>query len=462
MTPLYLSGTLRRLEQTHAQHRPPLIELAGRAIADWLLAQYRGRRFGLLAGPGNNGADALHCAGHLRDAGQTVCIWMPYGPDAGPAPPAGLADCDVIVDGLFGLGLSRDLAPDLVAGLRAIDALGKVIVAIDAPSGLDADRGVARPYALHADHTLAMLARKPGYYTADGRDHCGKVHLLELLPGIAPAADAVLVDAPPSQPSLRRRHASHKGSHGTLAIVGGAAGMAGAALLAGRMAARAGAGKVFVGLLDPALSVDPLQPELMLRPAGELLSQAVDVVAVGPGLGQSRDAAALLAALLDADLPLVLDADALNLIAASGPLQGKLRGRGAPSLITPHPAEAARLLGVTTAEVQRDRLEAAHRLVVQLGCTVLLKGSGTVCADGESTSINASGNGALGAAGQGDLLAGLIAALWVQGLAPIAAARLGAYVHGRAADEWRERHPNGLGLCASELIAPIRALLNGI
>ncbi|WP_432723612.1 NAD(P)H-hydrate dehydratase [Jeongeupia wiesaeckerbachi] len=478
MTPLYLSATLRRLEADYAQHVPPLITLAGKAIADWLLARYRGCRFGLLIGPGNNGSDVLACAEHLREAGQDLRCFVPLQRSAGSpndAAPiaipglqipdiAGFKECDVIVDGLFGLGLNRTLDLNAVGWLKDVDRLGKPIIAIDVPSGLDADRGIPKPVALHATHTLSLLGAKPGYYTADGRDYCGELHTFGLLPPAVPrpAADVQLFDCQTSHSQqLFRRHASHKGTHGTLAVFGGSEGMTGAALLAGRMAAKAGAGKVYVGLLDPILGVDPLQPELMLQAATDLVKHNdIDLAAIGPGLGRSQAAQTLLQQLLASRLPLLLDADALNLLARSAELQQQLRTRAPPSLITPHPAEAARLLSIATAEVQADRLAAAHGLQQLLNVTVLLKGSGAICADNAGISINASGNGALGSAGQGDILSGLIAALWLQGLSPIDAARLGAFVHGRAADDWRTQHRNGLGLCASELIEPIRILLN--
>ncbi|MBM3117535.1 NAD(P)H-hydrate dehydratase [Jeongeupia naejangsanensis] len=477
MTPLYLSATLRRLEADYAQHEPPLIELAGKSIAQWLLARYRGSRFGVLVGPGNNGADALACARRLREAGQALHCLVPLARKALSSPDAallalsglqvvdsaGLSECDVIVDGLFGLGLNRRLDTSITGLLEAIDGFGKPIVAIDAPSGLDSDRGVPSPVALHATHTLSMLGAKPGYYTAAGRDYCGEVHLIELLPPTAarPAADAQLIDTQPNAPQLHRQHVSHKGTYGTLAIFGGSAGMTGAALLAGRMAAKSGAGKVYLGLLDPVLGVDVLQPELMLQAATDLVKRSdLDLAAIGPGLGRSQAAQALLQQLLASDLPLLLDADALNLLSSAAELQQQLRTRTAPSIITPHPAEAARLLGLPTNKVQEDRLAAARELQARLNTAVLLKGSGTICADCAGISINGSGNGALATAGQGDILSGLIASLWLQGLSPIDAARLSAFVHGHAADDWRMQHRNGLGLCASELIEPIRTLLN--
>ncbi|GHD66331.1 NAD(P)H-hydrate dehydratase [Jeongeupia chitinilytica] len=476
MTPLYLSGALRKLEADHTGDNPSLMALAGAAIADWLLERYRGCRFGLLIGPGNNGGDALVSTRHLLDAGQAVHCIVPRQRSSGSPQDAALlatpglqvsrtaelADCDVIVDGLFGLGL-RTLDQSMIDWLLSVDALGKPVIAIDVPSGLDADRGIPKPYALRATHTLSMLGLKPGYYTAEGRDFCGEIHDFALLPHTAPrpAADAQLIDGRPSCTQLVRRHASHKGTHGTLAIFGGSTGMTGAALLAGRMAVRAGAGKVQLGVLDQTLGVDPLQPELMIRSATELQADpGLDLAVIGPGLGQSAAASSLLEHLLKSTLPLLLDADALNLVAAKPETRQLLRERTAPSLITPHPAEAGRLLGLSTQSIQIDRLDAAKRLGEQLNTSVLLKGSGTICADAAGLSINASGNGALGSAGQGDLLSGLIAALWVQGMPAIDAARLGAFVHGQAADEWRASNPNGLGLCASELIDPIRHLLN--
>jgi hydroxyethylthiazole kinase-like uncharacterized protein yjeF len=222
---------------------------------------------------------------------------------------------------------------------------------------------------------------------------------------------------------------------GSVSVLGGADGMVGAALLAGRAALCSGAGKVSVGLLAamrPALDFD--RPELMLHGAGELVLQEQGVLVVGPGLGQTREAAALLRRSLQHTGQLLLDADALNLIATDNTLAELVRRRQATTIITPHPSEAARLLGTTTEEVQKDRYTAAHQLSIGLHSTVVLKGAGSVVCDVERLAVNESGSAALANAGQGDVLSGIIGGLLAQGIQSWAAARLGCYLHGAASD----------------------------
>ena len=248
----------------------------------------------------------------------------------------------------------------------------------------------------------------------------------------------------------------HKGLAGSLAIFGGAAGMTGAALLAGRAALKLGAGRVYVGMLEE-LSLDPATPELMLRHPDDALGQDLDAIVVGPGLGQSERAEALVGAVLASDMPCVLDADALNLVADNRDLRAACAKRKADTLLTPHPAEAGRLLGLKTAEVQRDRLVAAQRLSRELDVHVVLKGNGSVMAarDGHWF-INTTGNPGMASAGMGDVLAGFLGALLAQGLSGEAALVLGVHLHGAAADA----AGIGVGLTASEVIEPARRLWN--
>jgi hydroxyethylthiazole kinase-like uncharacterized protein yjeF len=260
-----------------------------------------------------------------------------------------------------------------------------------------------------------------------------------------------------------RARNSHKGSNGSVGIIGGASGMVGAALLAGRAAYRLGAGRVYLGSVDgTAPSVDTLQPELMLRHADEVLKlDHLNCLAVGPGLGQSPDAAHYLRRALDAQLPLVVDADALNLIAAIPALAQRLSARSAPTLLTPHPAEAARLLAVSTADVQRDRIGAAESLAQKFSAHVVLKGAGSVCASpGAPWRINTSGNPGMASAGMGDVLTGIIAALLAQGADAPRALDAGVWLHGAAADACVAEGRGPVGLTASEVIDGARQLAN--
>jgi hydroxyethylthiazole kinase-like uncharacterized protein yjeF len=259
----------------------------------------------------------------------------------------------------------------------------------------------------------------------------------------------------------RRRRATHKGSYGTVCVVGGASGMTGAALLAGRAALRLGAGRVVVGFVaEPPPMFDPATPELMLLSAQAIDTEA-DAWIAGPGLSRSAQALALAAAAIERDRPLVLDADALNLVAVDGALRHAVATRRAATLLTPHPAEAARLLGCDTATVQADRVGAAVKLATSLQAQVVLKGNGSIVArpDG-SFDINASGNPALATAGSGDVLAGMLGALLAQGISDAVAMRIGVCLHGAAADALVMRGTGPLGVCASEVIDAARALMN--
>jgi len=256
---------------------------------------------------------------------------------------------------------------------------------------------------------------------------------------------------------------SHKGDYGSVGIIGGDHGMVGAALLAGRAALKLGAGRVYLGLIArdaPLLDVE--QPELMLRSADEVLKLTnLSCLAVGPGLGQTPDAAFYLKWALESRLPLVLDADALNLIAMDTSLAALPGKRKAPTLLTPHPAEAARLLGTSTSEVQADRVGAAITLADKFSSLIVLKGAGSICAAPKGTwHINTSGNPGMASAGMGDVLTGMIAALLSQGVEPKTALLAAVYLHGAAADHAVASGAGPVGLTASETINAARALLN--
>ncbi len=257
---------------------------------------------------------------------------------------------------------------------------------------------------------------------------------------------------------------SHKGLFGTVTVIGGSTGMVGAALLAGRAALKMGAGCVHVGLLaDNAPSVDVVQPELMLHTASDALKSTMpDVLVIGCGLGHSLAAQKLLYDALLLDLPLLLDADALNLIALRPDLRGTLHTRKAPAVFTPHPGEAARLLACSTEDIQKDRAAAVRELSKRLGGSVVLKGAGSLCAtrDGK-LHLNQTGNPGMSSAGMGDVLAGMIAAFIAQGLSADEALLLGVHLHGAAGDELAKQQAT-LGMSATEVTEWARWLLNQI
>ncbi len=276
--------------------------------------------------------------------------------------------------------------------------VGRSLLALDVPSGLDAATGQARAPAIRATATATFIALKPGLLTGDGPDHCGtvSVHALDL-EGLAEARGHRL-DWPPLAAALpavlaRRVRNVNKGTFGTLGILGGSEGMSGALILAGRAALRTGAGKVWLGFLmaDPP-KFDTGMPELMLRHAGAVLEAEPHALVVGPGLGMSDAARSLLMRALALAIPVALDADALNLIARDPALLAATKARVAPTLATPHPGEAARILASDIASVQHDRMAAAREMAQRLGANVVLKGAGSVLAHPDGTwDINASG-----------------------------------------------------------------------
>ena len=489
---LYTVAQTRAIEQAAYANLSAgeLMQRAGRAAAAFaleLLGDARALPVLVLAGPGNNGGDALEAAANLADAGvDATVLHLPGRADASSATAAAYerarsgsvgwidmlppdAQWGLVIDGLFGIGLARPLDGEyreLVASLKTIRC---PILALDVPSGLDADTGeVIGPdgVAVCATHTITFLGNKPGLHTADGRDHAGQVRVDvlgvdlsdgEALPRATASAGSVDLFAGRLAP---RRHNSHKGSFGDVAVVGGAHGMAGAPVLSARGALFAGAGRVFVAALGAPPGYDSAQPEIMFRQADDFDFFGRTLV-IGPGMGDSAGAIRLLAKALDSDSPLVLDADALNLIGASPDLQSRLAQRAAPSILTPHPLEGARLLGMTAAVVQADRLEAAREMALRSNATVILKGSGSVIArpDGEVV-INPTGNAALATAGSGDVLAGICGALLAQGWPAWEAAIGGAWVHGAAADELVQDGVGPIGLTAGELPAAVRKVLN--
>ena len=485
---LFLSPSLRRLETACASM--PLMLRAGTAAA--ALARHLQSDDSVpvlvLAGPGNNGGDAFVAARLLRAQGRRVQLVAPDGPEhplpadaqaaraeflaSGGSIATEIPDCatwGLIIDGLFGIGLKRAPAGHHAACITTMNRLAQrdncPLLALDCPSGLDADSGQAARPTVQATHTLCFIGLHPGLYTNDGPDYSGDIQLATLdLPldeTIQP--DGHLLRRETFATHLRpRRRNSHKGSYGSVGVLGGSRAMAGAAFLSARAALMLGAGRVYLGLLDAdAPSVDLLQPELMLRRPDQLLTADLHALACGPGLGQSSEAADHLEQALKSPLPLVLDADALNLLAHDGRLQGNLYNRIAPSLLTPHPAEAARLLGSSTRDVQADRIGAAQEIARNFACPVALKGCGTVIASPEGTWwINTSGNPGLASAGMGDVLTGLCLALLGQNWPPLAALLAAVHLHGAAADALVADGSGPAGLTASEVILRARTLFN--
>jgi ADP-dependent NAD(P)H-hydrate dehydratase / NAD(P)H-hydrate epimerase len=482
--PLHSAAATRRIEELAAAQLPPhtLMQRAGLAVARLACALApHAQTIWVACGPGNNGGDGFEAAMHLQLWGRKpIVTWCgneahcpadalaslqrarAAGVACVAAPPE---QFDLAIDALLGIGSARAVDGVMAHWLHRMHASPAPVLCIDLPSGLNADTGCYADTAFATDliaaydHTtrttprycLNLLTLKPGCFTAQGKDAAGQVWWddlgvastsdhPELALWLAPVTASTRATTTPSAWLLGadratlppRPHASHKGSFGDVAILGGAPGMTGAALLAARAALHAGAGRVFVCLLDGAsMAVDPAQPELMFRPLTQIELRTSTVVC---GCGGGDAVRAVLPQVLSQSARLVLDADALNAIAADTALQTLLiarSGKGRATLLTPHPLEAARLLACTTAQIQHHRLPAAQQLAERFQCSVLLKGAGSVvAAPSQVPCINATGNAYL-AAGQSAL----------------AAAGTAAYKHGLAAEQW----PADLPLTASQL-----------
>jgi len=461
-----------------------LMARAGQAAWRCVLKHWpREQRIVVACGPGNNGGDGYVLARHAHASGRDVQVLRLQPPATQLAQRA----CDeyvaaggriaeslevsgnagLIVDALFGIGLARAPEPAMSALIEAIDAHAAPVLALDVPSGIDARTGCAPGAAIVADRTLQFIARHRGLRTGAAMDHAGELELAtldvpeSLFDGIAPAALAYRPDALPGFFPLRPRD-SHKGRNGHVLCIGGDHRSGGAILLAADAALHCGAGLTSVatrGAHVPALL--SRRPEAMAHGIEDaaglaaLLARA-DVVAIGPGLGQGEWGRSLFDPVLACERPRVLDADALNLLAQPP------RPLAAHDVITPHPGEAARLLGITTAEVQRDRFAAASALCERYAAQVVLKGAGSIVASpGGVPAVICAGNPGMAVGGMGDLLAGCIAALLAQGFASRDAAIAGALLHAAAGDA-AARDEGERGLLPSDLLPWLRRLANPV
>lgn len=477
--PLHDVSTTRSLEQQAQSGLPThtLMQRAGLASAQLAMAiAPHAQHIWIACGAGNNGGDGLEAAVHLQAWGKTPIVTCITSPEQMPsdaqlswqrARQAGVrfastppTDFDLALDAMLGIGCSKAPQGLMAQWLTLLHQTPHIVLHIDTPSGLLADTGEwlgkpAQPAHARSRHTLSLLTLKPGLFTADGRDACGQVWF-----------NSLGVDAQHSPPNAwlqtsvhakqARPHSSHKGSYGDVIVVGGDSGMTGAAVLASLAALQGGAGRVYVGLLDPTThaAVMGARPALMVRQVHGLNYKEATVVC---GCGGGDAVRKELPRVLATAARLVLDADALNALANDSHLLQLLQARDAkqqPTVLTPHPLEAARLLKCSTAEVQRNRLEAAEALAALSRCVVVLKGSGTVVAEKNRIPIiNHSGNAKLATAGTGDVLAGLIGAQLANTMPCFETACNAVYQHGALADAWPSQGPS---LTASHLVAAIR------
>lgn len=484
---LYTAEQVRELDRLAIEEAGipgyTLMTRAAESCRDCLFARWpAARRLVVVCGTGNNGGDGFVMARLARAAGLLVQVAQIGDPEriggdaltarndyigAGgtivPFSADALAGADVIVDAMLGTGLQHALAGGWRDAVDAINASDSAVLAVDIPSGLDADSGAVMGVAVRAAETVTFIGRKRGLYTGQGLEHCGTIQFADLgvpatvLAAITPGCR--LLDQPPLGPLAERRSRSaHKGDFGHVLVLGGGPGMPGAARLCAEAALRCGAGRVSVATCtEHAAVLAAACPELMAHAvAGPLqlreLLHGATVIVAGPGLGQSAWARALMPVVLESRLPRVLDADALNML-AQDPVHCD------NCILTPHPGEAGRLLGVSSAAVQSDRFAAITTLARQYRAVSVLKGAGTLInRGGDELSVCMRGNPGMATAGTGDVLSGVIAGLVAQGMALADAAVAGVCVHACAGD--RAALQGERGMTAGDVIGQLRPLMN--
>lgn len=468
-----------------------LMKRAGEAALRYLRSRWpRCHRIVIVCGGGNNGGDGYVLARFAQAAGLTVGVlaavpperlsgdarqahadWIASGGRAQAFDGKLLGDAEVIVDALLGTGLAQPVRPEAARVIAALNEAGRPVFALDVPSGLDSDTGEPHGIAVRADCTVTFVALKTGLFIGRGPEHAGAVYFDDLEVSVpaqraefAPRLERI-VEAEIAAALPRRARTANKGDFGRVLIVGGGPGMPGAVRLAGEAALRTGAGLVTVAVWpDNVAGIVAGRPELICLPVREASGLAeplerADVIAIGPGLGKTPWASELLATVLRTSKPLVVDADALNLIAEQAQ-----RGSGPHHrdnwILTPHPGEAARLLGWSTAEVQQDRLKALTGLIERYGGTVVLKGAGTlVGTSGRIPGVCERGNPGMASAGMGDVLTGATAGILAQCADPWQAARVAALVHAMSGDV-AARGGGERGLLASDVARELRTCVN--
>ncbi|NLZ93844.1 MAG: NAD(P)H-hydrate dehydratase [Firmicutes bacterium] len=455
-----------------------LMENAGLRLAEVIRKGNYGLHIMVVAGSGNNGGDGFVVARHLSQE-KNVSVWLTvreedYSGDAltnlkilkkmgvkinSVYKKEMLADfiaelqkADLVVDALFGTGLCREVSGIYYDIIHSINQSKIPVIAVDIPSGVCADTGQILGIAIKARETVTFALPKLGHFLYPGADQVGVLHVKKIsIPAVLEEKGSVqlLTSELISLLVPSRRSDSHKGTFGAVLLVAGSSGMSGAATLAARAALRGGCGLLYAAVPGSIQSVvaaqvaEAITIPLPVNAAGQLDATALttllkrsvncQAVAVGPGLTQEQELLPLIAGLVrECKVPLVLDADALNLLALA---PEALQERQAPTIITPHPGEAARLLGSTVAEIQRNRLRSARELAARFGSTVILKGAYSIIAESNGTAaINPTGNNGMATAGSGDVLTGLAASLLAQGVTSAQAAQTAAYLHGLAAD----------------------------
>jgi len=485
---LYTAEQSRQLDrlaiEEHGLGNGVLMQRAGAAAFTILRNRWpQASAITVICGPGNNGGDGYVLAALARKQGLTVSVLCPgdlarqqgdalimrkaYEKEGGKVEEFGgviAPGQDLVVDALFGIGLTRTVEGLWAEAIEAVNDSGLPVLALDIASGLHADSGRVLGRAVVADATIAFITLKAGMFTADGPDHCGHIYYEDLgIPEMATASITPFASRI-SQKELKhflphRRRNTHKGQSGRVLVIGGGPGMPGAARLAGEAALYTGTGMVTVATHpDHARLINAVRPELIVHSiatANDLhrLLVATDVIAVGPGLGRSEWAMQLLAKVLESSGPRVLDADALNLLARDEHYSDEW-------ILTPHPGEAATLLATTPGAIQQDRFGSADTIVKRYGGICVLKGAGSIVSDGESRLVCDCGNAALSTAGTGDLLTGAIASFVAQGMELKKATATAVWVHGHAAEILAPRGERGW--LASDFLPIMRAVVHAL
>jgi len=481
---LYTASQVREFDRITIEDRGidgyELMCRAGAAAFDVMRARWpHAQVIRIICGSGNNGGDGFVLGRLAVQAGFDVEIitvspaktptavracsdYQDTGGVISSFEPLQLVSADLLVDGMLGTGLTQDLSGACAEIVACVNASGKPVLGLDIPTGLNSDTGAVMGDAVRCKATITFIGAKLGLYTGEGPELAGAVELDDLdVPGdVYSAIDPSARIINPEGDDIRlprRKRTAHKGSTGRILIVGGGEGMPGSVRMCAQAAYRCGAGLVQVATFSGhAHQVTATCPEIMAAgvegPADlDVPLRLADVVAIGPGLGTGEWARALLERVLASDLPLIVDADALNLLAQSGTRRGNW-------ILTPHPGEAGRLAGVTSAAVQADRAGIVRRLREKYGGVIVLKGAGTLVGD-DALWVCDRGNPGMATGGMGDVLTGVIGGLMAQGHGFSASARLGVWLHAEAAD--RAASAGGeIGLMATDLLSGIRTIIN--
>ncbi|API86946.1 bifunctional ADP-dependent NAD(P)H-hydrate dehydratase/NAD(P)H-hydrate epimerase [Francisella uliginis] len=497
----------RQIEEYAISQGLNLIENASDEIVKLICAKFdQQNKILVIVGSGNNGSDGIAAAIKLLNKGYNVDVYRVFAkgnkdnqyyyeefskfknpisslkqnknviPDSDPESSknnqiGSICDYDIVIDGIFGIGLDRDLQADVLELVKTINENSKYTLAIDVPSGLGAFNAKVYGEAIQANETITFLADKQGLHTGDGLDYAGKVIVKELInsENIKITQSEYQIYKSDIQNInldniLRKKKNTNKGTYGNLAIIGGNVGMNGALQLAGKSSLYSGCGKISMISLDKNFRADMSTPELMIKSLENIPKNlnTFSALVVGVGFNTTDDSQQVLELIIDnLTQPAIFDADALNIIATNQQIREKFINLE-NKIITPHPAEAARLLGCTTNEIQEDRFAAVRAIAKKYNATVVLKGAGSLICKDDKIYINTTGNQGMAVAGQGDVLSGIIGAFLAQGLDTLSASRLAVYIHGLGGDNLAKKLGGYIGIFPSRVAEEVCEVLNNV